>query len=227
MVSCKSKIAACVTDIDSWMIINLRWLATKQTFEFFSSSHRPRPALDLLHIVSGNVRCSTTAVEHLGYCGTSSTSSRLCASLPFFICVVSSRSVSSYPFIQPRHLSTPSSHSKSIIAIHSTMVNLNVLCETYNVFWTVLQDSFIQQVNLSMSHLCFLIFTGFLLNRKLFPRSLWFHSKPFMILFPVTSLTGHQDHLVIIYLLYPDLILKRMVFAPLQSPLRPYGTAFL
>ena len=32
------------------------------------------------------------------------------------------------------------------------MVNLDVF---YNVSWTVQQDSFIQQVNLNMSHLCF------------------------------------------------------------------------
>ena len=62
MVSCKSKIKACVTDINSWMIINkLKMNSNKTEILGFSSSHRPRPALDFLDIVSENVRCSTTA----------------------------------------------------------------------------------------------------------------------------------------------------------------------
>ena len=52
MVSFKSKIEACVTGIDSWMIINkLKMDSDKTEILVFSSSHRPRPALDLLDIV--------------------------------------------------------------------------------------------------------------------------------------------------------------------------------
>ena len=61
MVSCKSKIEACVTDIDSWMIMNkLKLNSNKTEILVFSSSHRRRPALDFLDIVSETVCCSTT-----------------------------------------------------------------------------------------------------------------------------------------------------------------------
>ena len=89
MVSFKSKIGACVTGIDSWMIINkLKMDSDKTEILVFSSSHRPRPALDLLDIVQR--MCVTQVLQgilglflvilylwHLV--------SRLCASLPFFI----------------------------------------------------------------------------------------------------------------------------------------------
>ena len=138
MVSCKSKIEACVTDIDSWMIMNkLKMNGDKTEILFFSLSYRPRPALDFHDIVSENVRCSTTAwsigvvfvilyLRHLML--------QLCASFPFFICVISSRSVSSCPLIQPKHLSMPLLHPRLIIAIHSCMVNLNVFCKIEDVF---------------------------------------------------------------------------------------------
>ena len=61
-MSCKSKIEACVTDIDSWMIMNkLKMNGDKTEILVFSSFYRPRPPLDFLDIVSENVRCSTTA----------------------------------------------------------------------------------------------------------------------------------------------------------------------
>ena len=47
MVSSKSKIEACVTDINSWMIINkLKMNSDKTEILVFKSSHRPRPALE-------------------------------------------------------------------------------------------------------------------------------------------------------------------------------------
>ena len=56
MVSGKSKIEACVTDIDSWMIMNkLKMNSDKTEILVFSSSLGPRPALDFLDIVSENV----------------------------------------------------------------------------------------------------------------------------------------------------------------------------
>ena len=62
MVSCKSKEEVCVTDIDSWMIMNqFKTNSDKTQILVFSWSNRPRPALDFLDIVSENVRCSTTA----------------------------------------------------------------------------------------------------------------------------------------------------------------------
>ena len=61
-MSCKSKIEACVRDIDSWIIMNkLKVNGDKTDILVFSSPYRPRPALDFLDIVSENVRCSTTA----------------------------------------------------------------------------------------------------------------------------------------------------------------------
>ena len=91
MVSFKSKIGACVTGIDSWMIINkLKMDSDKTEILVFSSSHRPRPALDLLDIVQ---RMCVTQVLHVqGILGLFLVIlylwhlvSRLCASLPFFI----------------------------------------------------------------------------------------------------------------------------------------------
>ena len=61
-MSCKSTIEACVSDIDSWMIMNkLKVNGDKTDILVFSSPYRPRPALDFLDIVSKNVRCSTSA----------------------------------------------------------------------------------------------------------------------------------------------------------------------
>ena len=61
-MSCKSKIEACVTDIDPWMIMNkLKMNGEKTEILVFSSSYRPRPPLDFLDIVSENVLCSTIA----------------------------------------------------------------------------------------------------------------------------------------------------------------------
>ena len=53
MVSCKSKIEACATDIESWMIKNkLKVNGDKTEILVFSSSvYRPRPPLDFLDIV--------------------------------------------------------------------------------------------------------------------------------------------------------------------------------
>ena len=62
MVSCKSKIEACVSDIDSWMVLNKLKMDSKKTeILVFSLSHHPRPPLDFLDIVSENVCRSTTA----------------------------------------------------------------------------------------------------------------------------------------------------------------------
>ena len=62
MVSCKSKIEACVTDIDPWMIMNkLKMNGEKTEILVFSWCYRLRPPLDFLDIVSENVLCSTIA----------------------------------------------------------------------------------------------------------------------------------------------------------------------
>ena len=61
-VSCKSKIEACVTDIDPWMVMNkLKMNGDKTEILVFSWSYRLRPPLDFLDIVSENVLCSTIA----------------------------------------------------------------------------------------------------------------------------------------------------------------------
>ena len=52
----------------------------------------------------------------------------------FFICVTSSRFVSSYPLIQPKHWSVPLSRVRSIIALHSSTVNLNVSARVRTCF---------------------------------------------------------------------------------------------
>ena len=83
---------------------------------------------------------------------------RLCASLLFFHLrnIFKIRKFLSFDSARTLVHTFITSRPRWITVIHFCMVNLNVLCKIYNVFWTVLQDSFIQQVNLNMSHLLIL-----------------------------------------------------------------------
>ena len=62
MESSKSKIEACVHDIDVWMLCNrLKLNQDKTEVLIFSSRYRPRPSLDNLRIVDEIVACSPMA----------------------------------------------------------------------------------------------------------------------------------------------------------------------
>ena len=62
MESSKSKMEACVRDIDVWMLCNrLKLNQDKTEVLIFSSPYRPRPSLDNLTIVDEIVACSPMA----------------------------------------------------------------------------------------------------------------------------------------------------------------------
>ena len=62
MPACTSALEDCVKDIDLWMLINkLKLNSGKTEIIVFSSSYRPRPALENRVIASDTVGCSTTA----------------------------------------------------------------------------------------------------------------------------------------------------------------------
>ena len=62
MSACTSALEDCVKDIHLWMLNNkLKLNSGKTEIIVFSSSYRPRPALENLVIASDTVDCSTTA----------------------------------------------------------------------------------------------------------------------------------------------------------------------